>query len=269
ILDDDAGAVLLLLAERGLPTTIIPMPLTGGTTPMSLAANVAICNAEVLGVATAVRCACPTAWVAGGVISGIMDMSTGGASFSAPEAILQDLGIAELHERRYGFDFLIGGYTDAKYPGVQSVVEKLARFWAAYRSGRVNYPVGLVKSGKAFSAEQALLDLEVARWIHEFGKGIEVGPDTICLDLIRQQGIGGNFVGETHTATNMRKAVWYPRLFDRTLPAGLGTDRQNDMMNRAHEQYMKVLRSADYEIDADGRHAIDDIVRCAERTLAR
>ena len=183
ILEESAGSVLLLLAERGLPTTVIPMPLTGGTTPMALASNVALCNAEIIGVATALRCACPTAWVAGGVISGIMDMATGGASFSAPEALLQDLAIAELHERRYGFDFAIGGYTDAKYPGVQSVVEKFARFWVANRTGRVNYPVGLVKSGKAFSAEQALLDLEVAQSIHQFAKGIGVGPETLCVDL--------------------------------------------------------------------------------------
>ncbi len=267
-LDESAGAVLLMLAQRGLPTTVIPMPLTGASTPMSLAANVALCNAEVLGVATAVRCACPEAWVAGGVISGVMDMASGGASFSAPEALLQDLGVAELHERRYGFDFAIGGYTDAKYPGVQSVVEKLARFWAAYRSGRVNYPVGLLKSGKAFSAEQALLDIEVAQWIHQFAKGITVTPETLCVDLIRQQGIGGSFIGEEHTVQHMRKAVWYPRLFDRTLPAGLEADRAHDMLERAHARRKQVMASADYEIAAEGRRAIEDILRRAERALA-
>jgi trimethylamine:corrinoid methyltransferase-like protein len=151
ILDDKAGDVLLLLAQNGLPTTIIPMPLTGASAPMSLAANVALCNAEVLGAATAVRSACANAWVAGGVISGILDMGSGAACFAAPEAILQDLGIAEVHERLYGFDFAIGtGYTDAKYPGIQSVMEKMAKYWAAYQSGRVNYPLGLVSGGKAF-----------------------------------------------------------------------------------------------------------------------
>jgi trimethylamine---corrinoid protein Co-methyltransferase len=267
VLDEDAGAVLLMLAQRGLPTTIIPMPLTGGTVPMALAANVAMCNAEILGVATAVRAACPTAWVGGGVISGVVDMSSGGASFSAPEAILQDMGIAELHERRYGFDFAIGGYTDAKYPGVQSVVEKLARFWPAFRSERTNYPVGLVKSGKAFSPEQALLDLEVAQFVHQFGKGIEVSPETLCLDLVRQQGPGGNFIGEEHTARTMRKAVWYPRLFDRALPAGLGTDREHDILERAHALHEQTMGLATYEIDAVRRRAIDDIVRRAEESL--
>ena len=269
ILNEEAGDVLLLLARRGLPTTIIPMPLTGGSSPMSLAANVVICNAEVLGVATALRCACPDAWVAGGVISGVLDMASGAASFSAPEAILQDLGIAELHERRYGFDFAIGtGYTDAKYPGIQSGLEKLGKFWASYNSGRVNYPVGLLNGGKAFSAEQALVDIEIARWIHELGKGMEVSPETLCLEQIRRVGIGGNHLAEDHTVANMRRAVWYPSLMDRGLSAGFEADRERDMLARAAARKRDILAKADYEIDSDRARAIDGVVRRAERALS-
>ncbi len=267
ILNDEAGAVLLLLAEKGLPTTVIPMPLTGASAPMSLGANVALCNAEVLGVATAVRAACPSAWVAGGVISGVLDMASGAASFSAPEAILQDLGIAELHERRYGFDFGIGtGYTDARYPGAQSVMEKLAKFWAAYRSGRVNYPLGLLNGGRAFSAEQAMLDLEVAQWIHAFGKGIAADPQALCVELIREVGIGGSFLGQEHTLTNMRRAVWYPALMDRTLAAGTGRG-ERDMLERAHARVGQVLARADWEVDRERAKALDAVVRRAERAL--
>jgi trimethylamine--corrinoid protein Co-methyltransferase len=270
ILDDKAGDVLLLLAQNGLPTTIIPMPLTGASSPMSLAANVALCNAEVLGVATAVRSACPSAWVAGGVISGVLDMASGAACFAAPEAILQDLGIAELHERRYGFDFAIGtGYTDAKYPGAQSMMEKMAKFWATYQSGRVNYPIGLVEGGKAFSPEQALLDLEIARWIHQFGRGIPVEATELetCLEIIRRRGIGGSVIEEDHTLQNMRKVVWYPPLMDRKLSLGYTQDQERDMLARARMQHLKIMRGADYEIDSDRRHAIDDVVRRAEKAL--
>ena len=270
ILDDKAGDVLLLLAQNGLPTTIIPMPLTGASSPMSLAANVALCNAEVLGVATAVRCACPTAWVAGGVISGVLDMASGSACFAAPEAILQDLGVAELHQRRYGFDFAIGtGYTDAKYPGAQSMMEKMAKYWATNQSGRVNYPLGLVDGGKAFSPEQALLDLEIARWIHQFGRGIPVETQDLdtCLEIIQRRGIGGSVIEEEHTLQNMRKVVWYPSLMDRKLSRGFTQDQERDMLARASSQRQKILRGADYEIDSTRRAAIEDVVRRAEKAL--
>jgi trimethylamine---corrinoid protein Co-methyltransferase len=269
ILTQEAGEVLLLRAQRGLPTTIIPMPITGASSPLTLASNVALCNAEVLGTATAIRAACPEAWVAGGVISGVLDMASGAASFSAPEAILQDLGIAELHERRYGFDFALGtGYTDAKYPGAQSVLEKLAKYWASYNTGRYNYPVGLLNGGKCFSPEQALLDLEAAHWIHEFGKGMEVSQATLMVEAIREAGIGGNHLADDYTVANMRKAIWYPALMDRGLgSAELTLGRERDMLERARARKGAVLAKADYELDSARARAIDDVVRRAEQVL--
>jgi len=269
ILTQEAAEVLLLLAQRGLPTTVIPMPITGASSPLSLASNVALCNAEVLGTAVAVRVACPQAWVAGGVISGILDMSSGAASFSAPEAILQDLGIAELHERRYGFDFALGtGYTDARYPGPQSVMEKIAKYWASYMTGRYNYPVGLLSGGKCFSAEQALLDIEIAHWLHEFGKGMLVSPVSLMVESIRETGIGGNHLADDYTVANMRRAIWYPALMDRGLaPVEPTQTRGRDMLERARARKEAILAKADYEIDADRARAIEDVVRRAEREL--
>ena len=268
ILDKDAGEVLLALAQERLPATIIPMPITGASTPVSLAANIAIGNAEILGTMTALRAACPYAVVGGGVISGILDMASGQAEFAAPEAILQDVGLAELHERRYGFDFGIGGYTDAKYPGVQAVPEKLARFWMIARTGRVNFPVGLVNCGKGFSAEQALLDLEVARYVQEASKGISVTPESLCLDLIRAVGTGGSFLAERHTLANMRKAIWYPLLMDRTISLSPESDREQDMLEKASARKKEVLAKADYEIGRDGAREIERILAQATRALS-
>jgi trimethylamine---corrinoid protein Co-methyltransferase len=45
ILDEAAGNVLLLMAQHGLPCVIIPMPITGVSSPLSLAANIALGNA--------------------------------------------------------------------------------------------------------------------------------------------------------------------------------------------------------------------------------
>ncbi|MHB0859456.1 MAG: trimethylamine methyltransferase family protein [Anaerolineae bacterium] len=268
-LDADAGEVLLALAREGLPATIIPMPITGASTPMSLAANIALGNAEIIGVMTAIRAACPDAVVGGGIISGILDMATGQAVYAAPEAVLQDVGIAELHERRYGFDFGIGGYTDAKYPGAQAVLEKLERFWMIARTGRANFPVGLINYGRAFSPEQALVDIEIARLVEQASKGIEVTPESLCLDEIRSVGIGGTFLGEERTLMEMRRAVWYPSLLDRASSLGLDEDRAKDMIEVASARKRSALAKAGYEIDADRSREIDKILRAAEQELTR
>ncbi|MHB0879072.1 MAG: trimethylamine methyltransferase family protein [Anaerolineae bacterium] len=268
ILDRDAGEVLLALASERLPATIIPMPITGASSPISLPANIAIANAEILGTMTAVRAACPYALVGGGVISGVMDMGSGQAMFAAPEAILQDVGLAELHEYRYGLDCGVGGYNDAKYPGVQSAMEKLGRFWMIARTGRVDFPVGLVNYGKAFSPEQALLDLEIGHYIEALTRGVSVSDDSLCLDMIRQVGIGGHFMAEEHTLLNMRRGVWYPALMDRTASQGPGRDRELDPLERAAQRKRDILARAGYEIDAEGAREIAHIVERAQQALA-
>ena len=269
ILDEAAGEVLLLLAENGLPCTLIPMPVSGASSPLTIASNIALGNAEILGVFCALRAACPTANCVGGIISGILDMRSGAAVFGAPESVLQDLGLAELHEHLYGFDFGVGGYVDSKEPGEQIAIEVMGRFGLLARSGRFNVPVGLLNGGKRFSAEQALVDIEIERWILESLKSIDVTPETLRVDQIRNVGIGGNSLSDEHTLEVMRKNVWYPSLMDRTLSAGDQSDRARDMLSNANRKVREILSRSDlYEADAAQCRAIDAVVRAAERDLA-
>jgi len=268
VLEADAGDVLLLLAEAGLPCTIIPMPITGGSTPLSLAANIALGNAEILGTCAALRAACPTANCVGGVISGTLDMRTGGAVFSGPEAVLQDLGLAEVHERLYGFDFGIGGYIDGKFPGAQAALEVMARFGSLARSGRYNVPVGLLNAGKRFSPEMALVGLEIERWIVELAKGIEVGPETLRVEQVRKVGIAGHSMGEEHTREFMRRNVWYPQLMDRTLSSDTAQESAREMVETASRKVREFLVRPDlYRAEGAMARAIDEVEQAAEREL--
>jgi trimethylamine--corrinoid protein Co-methyltransferase len=269
VLEEDAGAVLLLLAQNDLPCTVIPMPLSGGSSPLTKASTVALGNAEILGTFVALLAVCPGANCVGGVISGLVDMRSGGSVFGAPEALLQDAALAELHGRLYGFDFGIGGYIDGKYPGAQACLEVMARFSLLASTGRHNVPVGLLAGGRRFSAEHAMIGLEVEQWIVESMKGLEVNPETLRLDQIRRIGIGGHSLMEEHTLEFMRRNVWYPRFMDRTLPDSETQDDQSrDMLAAAHRRVEEILAREDlYEVDPDQLQAIDEVVRAAGREL--
>ena len=258
-----AGEVLLALARKGLPCTIIPMPISGGTCPVTLASNIVMANAEILGAMAAIKAVYPEAPVVGGVISGIMDMSTGGTSFAAPEAILQDLGLAKLHEELYGFDLGIGtGYIDAKCPGIQAGVEKELKILTSGLVGRVNYPVGILNGGKRFSPEEALIDIEIAKLVHQYLKGIEVNEDTLAIEAIQEVGIGGNFLSHDHTLGNFRKVIWFPEIFERSL------FEKEDVMNKARQRWKSVLESSQpYRIEREKAKEIDRIVKSAEEYL--
>ena len=262
------GRVLYMLAERGLPCTIVPMPISGVTCPVNASSNIVMTAAEVLGVMVCLRSAFPEAMVAGGVISGVMDMRTGSASFAAPEAVRQDVGAALLFERLYGQDFAIGtGYIDALYPSVQSALEIHAKMAAAASIGRHNYPVGLLLGGKRWSPVQAMIGVEMAHYIQEVGRPIAVEADDIPLDLFEEVGIGGNYLGETHTAENFHRSMWMTDLMERTLVADAGTDRMIEKARQRWSEFMKQeIRPA---VSEERVREIENWKRTAVRILSK
>ena len=267
ILDNLSAETLIMLAEYNLPCTIIPMPISGVSTPVTLMSNIIIGNAEIIGTMAALKAVNPDARCVGGIISGSMDMKTGLASFGAAEASLQDMGIAEVHQKLYGFDFGLGsGYFDGKYPGVQHSMEKTLKYFLAAATGKVNFPVGLINGGKCFSGEQAVIDIENLHLINRFLEGFKVNDENACLDLIRKIGIGGSFLTDEHTLMNYSKHLYIPEIMDRTLPSTLLEDLKKDMVNQAQDKVKKILLRDDlYEIDSDRAKEIDKIVRVAER----
>lgn len=237
---EEDGRILYLLAERNLPCTIIPMPISGATCPVTVAANIVMTTAEVLGVMTCIKCAFPDAMVGGGVISGVMDMRKGSASFAAPEAIIQDIGVATLFDKLYNQDFAIGtGYIDALRPGAQSTVEIYAKIAASHSIGHHYYPVGLLFAGKRWSPIQALIGVEMAKYIHRNFMEISVDENDISVDLIAEVGIKGNYVGADHTAKNFRKNIWLPELIERTILDARGTDR---ILENAKQKWSDFLK---------------------------
>jgi len=198
-----------------------------------------------------------------------MDMQTSVVSFSAPEAILQDIAIAEVHQRLYGFDYLIGsGYFDAKYPNTQVLAEKTMKYLFTFLSGRFTYPLGLVQGGSVFCMEQALVDLEICRFIHGHFTDID-DFDMIhdIVDLIDRVGIRGNYIAEDHTLHHF-KENWFSQIFDRTSFTSFDQSRGRDIYNNAHERVKELLLSGEFwEIDGDRVKEIDAVVKKAQAIL--
>ena len=260
-LPPEDARILMALAKRGLPATIIPMPLSGASSPVTPAANVAMANAEILGCFTALRCYGPAARVAGGVITGVMDMTGGGPLFAAPTAILQDRLLSQLFSDYHEMDLGIGtGYIDAACPGIAATEEKTRKMTASFQAGKTNYPVGILEGGKTFCPEQAVIDLELAGAIHKTFGGAEISDETLAVDVIREAGIGGNVLDHPHTLDHFRDVLHFRDIFGNTPRA------QEDALERASRKWKDILSSAEpYALPADKAEEIDRIVEKAER----
>ena len=268
-LTDVAGRVILAMARKGLPCHIVPMPLIGISAPITPAAGIVVCTAEILGIWAAIKAVAPGAPVQAQVVAGVMDMRTGRASFAAPEAVLTDLGVAQLFRRKYGLKCDTGvSWIDAQYPGVQAGLERSFKLTGSALLGSVNYPTGALAGNTVFSPEQAIIDLETGQGLNRLLQGMEVTDETLCTELVHEIGIGGNFFDCEHTARNFRDVVWLPRLHDRTAASPGGIARDKDMVARAHETWKGILADTDpYRLDADRSREIDKIVEKGERIL--
>jgi len=259
-LPKEDAEVLMALAKKGLPCTIVPMPLSGASSPVTPIAAVAMATAEILGVFTALRAYEPAARVAGGVITGVMDMSGGDALFANPNAILQDRMIAQHFAGRYGLDLGMGtGYIDAPVPGIQTAVEKTFKIMASFEMGRTNYPVGIIEGGKTFCPAQAMLDLEIARAIHKAFGVADVSADTLAVDVMRRAGIAGSVMADDHTAANFRDVLHFTDLFARS------ADSVEAMLDKADAAWKDIVANAEpFELPGDKAEQIDKIVTKAE-----
>ena len=268
-LTDTDGAVILAMAKKGLPCYIVPMPLMGLSAPITPAAGIVICTAEILAIWTAIKAIAPDAPVQAQVVSGVMDMRTGRSSFAAPEAILIDLGVATLFDRRYGLKCDTGvSWIDARYPGIQAGLERSFKLTSCALGGRINYPTGALAGNTVFSPEQAIIDIETSHALNRLLDGMGITEHTLCLDLIHEIGIGGNFFDCDHTAKNFRETVWLPQLYDRTGASPGPIERDKDMIANAYEKWNDILKNTEpYQLDPDKSREIDKIVEAGERLI--
>jgi trimethylamine--corrinoid protein Co-methyltransferase len=268
-LTDTAGEVLYAMAQKGLPCHLTPMPLLGLNVPMSIPAGICVVNAEILATWTAVKAVNPDAPVEASVVSGSMNMKYGQPNFAAPEVILSDMTISHLYEKYYHLQCDQGiSWIDAKYPGTQAALERMYKLMACAALGKINYPTGAIASNTVFSPEQAMIDLEMGTALNKLLDGVKVTDEALCLDLIQEKGIGGNFFDDMQVATNYRNVLWLPELLDRS-PACCGLiDRDKDIVAMAHKKWKQILKDAQpYQLDKDKIREIDKIVEKGSKII--
>ena len=105
---------------------------------------------------------------------------------------------------------------------------------------------GLLHGSRIFSYEMLLMDSEIWSILHATFKGIEVNQETLALNVIREVGPGGNFLGHLHTRDHMRKR-WIPELINRR-PYEIWEQKRDGARERAREKAQNILN--DYHPEA-------------------
>jgi trimethylamine--corrinoid protein Co-methyltransferase len=253
------------------------MPISGSNAPMTLAGTVALGAAEALGGALTIQALAPEATFRFAACNGTTDFRQALALFNAPEALLTDLGTADLFERCYGGGFSVAAhadYIDAALPGLQAAYERTYRAMAIAAFTGDHFRLGgqgTLDAGQMFSPVQLILERDLSGALWRLGQGIAVNAETLALDAIHDVGPGdaGSYLDQPHTVRHCRE-MWFPGLIHRGAYSDDVTEhhRDTDMLDAANQRYKAAIsRYSPIEVSAEQRRETEKILSRARATL--
>jgi trimethylamine--corrinoid protein Co-methyltransferase len=242
LLRADAIELIVETAQSGLPLFIESGPMSGGTSPATLASTVVLANAELLAsfvLAKAVNPAVPLIYASW---ARILDMRAATVSHGGPEFPLLRMATTQM-AKYYGLPSGGGGIlADTKSIDVQLGMEKLGTgLLPALADTNMVVGMGLFADENAISLETLVIDHEVCGWINRVRRGIEVSDETTDISIIAEVGPGGDFVGTDHTLKNFRAEMFIPKTMDRGFLSLDKDPAAKCMRNRARRHFKEVM----------------------------
>lgn len=203
-------------AGKGIPVTINGEPMAGTSGPVTLAGSAAVGNAEILAgivLNQLLEPGRPCIYNLG--LAHIFDMRTAIAVTGAPENhLLADISAAM--GRYYNIPSSSWVSTESMGADSQSALEKSIGFLTHLQSrSSLIWGAGQLESELTLSPAQAVIDDEIVRYARRYLQGVDVTDETLALDVIKDVGIGGEFLSHDHTFTHFRSAFFEPSLLFR------------------------------------------------------
>lgn len=201
-------------AKAGVPLVVLPEPMSGVSSPYSVAGLLLENNVEALSGIVIAELANPGCPLMLGASWTTYDMKYSCAKIGAPEsAILMVAGCQMAHFYNMP-SHTTASNSDSNAHDERHAWESVLNTFTAMDSGNdtiIN--AGMFACGMTTSLEQLVMDNEVIRYIRRIQKGIDVSDDMLAMDVVNEVGPMGNFLMEDHTIENLYSGeFWAPTI---------------------------------------------------------
>ncbi len=242
-------------AQMGIPVVVALAPMMGATSPATKAGTLVQGNAEALfGVVLSqmVKSGTPVMYGPG---TGTFDMAVTEYSYASPEQAAARTIVAQLGEYYKLPTYNLGGATESKMPDAEAGSQAMMGMLLNALSGiTLTKVLGTLASGMYGSKEMLLICDEIAHMVREVLKGVNIDDETVALNVIKEVGFSGNFLGHEHTFENFREEFFFPNLFKRqTIDEWENTSKKSilDVANQKVEQILEKAKPVDLPKNAD------------------
>ncbi len=261
--------ILWISAQKGLPIWIGPMAQSGATAPVTLAGTLALENAEILAgitISQVIYRGCPVCY---GGIPHVMDMREMLISFGSPEQGLMAVAMTQI-AKHYNLPIYVNvGLGDSKAADFQNGLERgITMLMGALAGADLLGHMGICGADQGACLEQLLLDDQMISYIKRILRSFQVNQDTLAFEVIKNVGIGGNFLAEEHTVQNFRREIWLPKGFNRSNWETWHQNGEPTIAQWAKIQKEKILSNHQVEpMDESLMRELENIYHSAERNL--
>ncbi len=214
--EQDALEAALIFGEAGVPVGFLNMQIGCATAPATLAGNLAMGNAEIIGGITFLQQFFPGAPTFYGSCATFMELRTGAVTAGGPEDFILQAASAQL-AHHYKLPANVGTFaTGAKRTGWHSAVENsVSGAVSQFARADMMCGAGLTHAATIFSFEQLIMDCEIYNVIRNVAQGITVNAETLAVDVVDRVGPKNHFMTDAHTLRHLRSA-WQPTVIDRS-----------------------------------------------------
>jgi trimethylamine--corrinoid protein Co-methyltransferase len=134
------------------------------------------------------------------------------------------------------------GTTDAQVIDAQAGVEAAELTFLSLATGsNLNHDLGYLDYGMTGSLELIVIVDEYLSLNRKLFAGVEVTPETLAVDVVRDVGPGGDFLAHRHTAKNVRKAQWRPTIINRQGHVRWAEEGGLDLAEKARRKALRLL----------------------------
>ena len=265
--DKEGIEAAMVFAEAGIPVGFMSMPTVGSTAPATAGGALIVGNAELVSAMVLMQLVAPGAPVFYSLCASVMDPRTGDYIVGIPEKYLcNTAGVQLAHD--WGVPTLAGAFAmDSPEPatwqlGRDSVYTALM---VAQAGADMAEGLGMIKASTLLVPEQIIFDDEIYHTHRVLAEGVDVGADSLALEVIRDVGPRGHFLAHKHTRRRVRE-IWIPEL-THPRPSTSG-EPCTDVRKRARDKLDRIL--AEHEPEPLGETAqaeLQVILDAAEREL--
>jgi len=263
-----ANENIIEFAKAGVPITEGAAPIVGATGPGTVTGALVVANAENLAALTLAQLVNPgTPFVYAGWVNAIDPFSCR-LLYGAPELAFSTSVLNAQMAEFYGLPtFGFAGPSDSKLPDAQAGAEAMQMALMNGLAGiNLCHDCGYLAGGSVGSMEMAVICDDVLGNVLRLIRGTEVSDETLAVDVIKEVGPEGNFLGHKHTLKHIRDELHIPSIFDRNPEAAWIKAGSKPLHQVAKEKAQKILKEHyPQSLAKDIQAQLSQIVKQAER----